>query len=184
MPGKGTNPGWRGDPSARLGQNPLDIGVEGQMRKGRRESYDTNMLGKGAQNPSRLPSMSVVTTVPEDDGGGPGEGGDPARLPQPGPGLLPGARGSLSVRPGGARRLWEERPGSFADSLMAASSARVRRPVGTVAERFFSNAFLMQLERLAFVSKRSHIGAVKGERKSPRRGLERRVRGLPAVRGR
>jgi hypothetical protein len=61
LPGKGTNPGWRGDPSARLGQNPFDIGVEGQMRKGKRESYDTNMLGKGAQNPSRLPSMSVVT---------------------------------------------------------------------------------------------------------------------------
>jgi uncharacterized protein (DUF58 family) len=38
------------------------------------------------------------------------------------------------------------------------------------AERFFSNAFLMQLERLGFVSKRSHVGAVKGERKSPRRG--------------
>jgi hypothetical protein len=61
LPGKGTNPGWRGDPTARLGQNPLDFGVEGQMRKGRRESYDTNMLGKGAHNPSRLPSMSVVT---------------------------------------------------------------------------------------------------------------------------
>jgi hypothetical protein len=61
LPGKGTNPGWRGDPTTRLGQNPFDIGVEGQMRKGRRESYDTNMLGKGAQNPSRLPSMSVVT---------------------------------------------------------------------------------------------------------------------------
>jgi len=61
LPGKGTNPGWRGDPTNRLGQNPFDIGVEGQMRKGRRESYDTNMLGKGALNPSRLPSMSVVT---------------------------------------------------------------------------------------------------------------------------
>jgi hypothetical protein len=61
LPGKGTNPGWKGDPTTRLGQNPFDIGVEGQMRKGRRESYDTNMLGKGAQNPSRLPSMSVVT---------------------------------------------------------------------------------------------------------------------------
>jgi hypothetical protein len=61
LPGKGTNPGWRGDPTTRLGQNPFDIGVEGQMRKGRRESYDTNMLGKGAHNPSRLPSMSVVT---------------------------------------------------------------------------------------------------------------------------
>ena len=61
LPGKGTNPGWKGDPTTRLGQNPFDIGVEGQMRKGRRESYDTNMLGKGAHNPSRLPSMSVVT---------------------------------------------------------------------------------------------------------------------------
>jgi hypothetical protein len=61
LPGKGTNPGWKGDPTTRLGQTPFDIGVEGQMRKGRRESYDTNMLGKGAQNPSRLPSMSVVT---------------------------------------------------------------------------------------------------------------------------
>ena len=43
-------------------------------------------------------------------------------------------------------------------------------PPGAAAERFFSNAFLMQLERLGFVSKRSHLGAVKGERKSPRRG--------------
>jgi hypothetical protein len=60
LPGKGTNPGWRGDPTTRLGQNPFDIGVEGQMRKGRRESYDTNMLGKGARNPSRLPSATVV----------------------------------------------------------------------------------------------------------------------------
>jgi uncharacterized protein (DUF58 family) len=52
--------------------------------------------------------------------------------------------------------------------------ARVARPASAAppaaAERFFSNAFLMQLERLAFISKRSHIGAVKGERKSPRRG--------------
>jgi hypothetical protein len=61
MPGKGTNPGWRGDPTARLGQDPLDLGVEGQTRKGRKESYDTNLMGRGSQNPSRLPSMSVVT---------------------------------------------------------------------------------------------------------------------------
>jgi len=61
MPGKGTNPGWRGDPTARLGQNPLDFGVEGQMRRGRKEAYDTNMVGRGAQNPSRLPYMSVYS---------------------------------------------------------------------------------------------------------------------------
>jgi uncharacterized protein (DUF58 family) len=36
--------------------------------------------------------------------------------------------------------------------------------------RFFSNAFLIQLERLTFVSKRTRVGQVKGERKSPRRG--------------
>ncbi len=59
LPGKGTNPGWRGDPTGRLGQNPIDMGVEGQARKGRKEAYDTNMYGKGAQNPSRLPSMTV-----------------------------------------------------------------------------------------------------------------------------
>jgi hypothetical protein len=61
LPGRGTNPGWRGDPTTRLGQDPFDVGVEGQTRKGRKESYDTNMLGRGTQNPSRLPSMSVVT---------------------------------------------------------------------------------------------------------------------------
>lgn len=40
----------------------------------------------------------------------------------------------------------------------------------TRAPRFFSNAFLMQLERLTFVSHRPHVGRVKGERKSPRKG--------------
>jgi uncharacterized protein (DUF58 family) len=38
------------------------------------------------------------------------------------------------------------------------------------SERFFSNAFLMQLERLSFISRRPHIGRVKGERRSRRRG--------------
>jgi len=61
LPGKGTNPGWRGDPTGRLGQNPIDMGVEGQMRKGRKDAYDTNMIGRGAQNPSRLPYMSVYS---------------------------------------------------------------------------------------------------------------------------
>ena len=37
-------------------------------------------------------------------------------------------------------------------------------------ERPFSNAFLLQLERLTFISRRTHVGRVKGERKSPRRG--------------
>jgi uncharacterized protein (DUF58 family) len=37
-------------------------------------------------------------------------------------------------------------------------------------ERLFTSAFLMQLERLGFLSRRSHVGRVKGERKSPRKG--------------
>jgi hypothetical protein len=61
LPGKGTNPGWRGDPSQRLGQSPIDMGVEGQARRGRKEAYDTNMVGRGAQNPSRLPYMRVYS---------------------------------------------------------------------------------------------------------------------------
>lgn len=61
LPGKGSNPGWRGDPTARLGQSPIDMGVEGQFRRGRKEAYDTNMIGRGARNPSRLPYMSVYS---------------------------------------------------------------------------------------------------------------------------
>ena len=30
------------------------------MRRGQKEAYDTNLLGKGVQNASRLPSLSVV----------------------------------------------------------------------------------------------------------------------------
>jgi len=60
LPGRGTNPGWKGDPTGRLGQNPIDMGVEGQARKGRKEAYGTNLMGKGAQNPSRLPNLSVI----------------------------------------------------------------------------------------------------------------------------
>jgi uncharacterized protein (DUF58 family) len=54
--------------------------------------------------------------------------------------------------------------------------ARVARPapggapLATAPEGLFSNTFLIQLERLGFVARRSHVGAVKGERRSPRRG--------------
>jgi uncharacterized protein (DUF58 family) len=50
----------------------------------------------------------------------------------------------------------------------------VAAPAGALARpksvRFFSNEFLLQLERVGFVSRRSHVGRVKGERKSPRKG--------------
>ncbi len=43
-------------------------------------------------------------------------------------------------------------------------------PGGAAPGRLFSNDLLLQLERLDFVSRRSHVGRVKGERKSPRKG--------------
>jgi len=46
----------------------------------------------------------------------------------------------------------------------------VQSSAPTVRRRLFSNEFLIQLERLDFVSRRSHVGRVKGERKSPRKG--------------
>ena len=59
---QGDEPGLEGRPHEPAGPESLRHRGRGRsMRKGRRESYDTNMLGKGAQNPSRLPSMSVVT---------------------------------------------------------------------------------------------------------------------------
>ncbi len=59
LPGKGRNPNPKGDPSERLRANPFDAGVEGESRSGRKEGYDTNLLGKGASVPSRLQYMGV-----------------------------------------------------------------------------------------------------------------------------
>lgn len=61
LPGKGHSPNLRGDPSPRIGTRKLDVGVEGQPRRGRREAYDTNLLGPGSQNPSQLPYMNVYS---------------------------------------------------------------------------------------------------------------------------
>lgn len=44
-------------------------------------------------------------------------------------------------------------------------------PTHTTAREFLSGEFLAQLERLALVSKRTFRGRVKGERKSPRKGI-------------
>ena len=69
----------------------------------------------GQGSPEPLPDAldERGDAVSEDDGGGAGEGVDPAGLPQPGPGLLPVARGALITpverarllgRPAGGRR--------------------------------------------------------------------------------
>ena len=59
LAGKGRNPNPKGDATDRLRANPFDAGVEGEARSGRKEGYDTNLLGKGTNVPSRLQYMGV-----------------------------------------------------------------------------------------------------------------------------
>ncbi len=37
------------------------MALSGEQRQGRREAYDTNLRGRGAQNPSRLPYATVFS---------------------------------------------------------------------------------------------------------------------------
>ena len=60
LPGKGKSGNPKGDPSQRLRANPYDVGVEGESRRGRKEGYDTNMTGRGANVPSRLQYLGLV----------------------------------------------------------------------------------------------------------------------------
>ncbi len=59
LPGKGRNPTPKGDPSRRLKATPYDVGVEGESRQGRKEGFNTNLLGRGANLPSRLQYLGV-----------------------------------------------------------------------------------------------------------------------------
>lgn len=60
LPGRGKSSNPKGDPTQRLRGNPFDVGVEGEARAGRREGYDTNLLGRGAHMPSRMQYLGVV----------------------------------------------------------------------------------------------------------------------------
>ena len=60
LPGRGKSPNPKGDPSQRLRGNPYDVGVEGEARPGRKEGLDTNMIGRGANMPSRLQYLGVL----------------------------------------------------------------------------------------------------------------------------
>jgi hypothetical protein len=59
LPGKGANPIPKGDATARLRSSPFDTGVEGESRAGRRDGFDTNMLGRGATLPSTMRYLSL-----------------------------------------------------------------------------------------------------------------------------
>ena len=60
FPGRGKSGSPKGDPTQRLRANPFDVGVEGQSRDGKKEGMDTNLLGRGANTPSRLQYLGVV----------------------------------------------------------------------------------------------------------------------------
>ena len=60
LPGRGKSPNPKGDATQRLRANPYDVGVEGESRAGRRQGLDTNMVGRGANMPSRLQYLGVL----------------------------------------------------------------------------------------------------------------------------
>jgi len=60
LPGRGKSGAPKGDPTARLRGSPFDVGVEGESRPGRKQGIDTNMVGRGAQMPSRMQYMGVL----------------------------------------------------------------------------------------------------------------------------
>lgn len=61
LPGKGRSLQTRGDPTPRIGGPKMDAGLEGEARDGIPESYETNLSGPGARNPSRLPYLDVFS---------------------------------------------------------------------------------------------------------------------------
>jgi hypothetical protein len=60
MPGKGKSPSRKGEATQRLQANPFDAAVEGESRRGRKDSYDTNMTGRGGKMDSRLQYLGVI----------------------------------------------------------------------------------------------------------------------------
>ncbi len=60
LPGRGKSAMPKGDPTQRLRGMPYDVGVEGETRPGRKDGLDTNMVGRGAQMPSRLQYLGVL----------------------------------------------------------------------------------------------------------------------------
>ncbi len=61
LPGKEKSLQTRGDPTPRIGGEKQDSMLEGDLREGQKEAYDTNLSGGGAQNPSRLSYMDVFS---------------------------------------------------------------------------------------------------------------------------
>jgi hypothetical protein len=61
LPGTEPSLQTRGAPTPRLGGEKQDAQLEGELREGQTESYDTNLSGLGAKAPSRLPYLDVFS---------------------------------------------------------------------------------------------------------------------------
>ncbi len=61
LPGTGKSLQTRGDPTGRIGGEKQESFLEGDLREGQTEAYDTNLSGRGAENPSRLQYMDVFS---------------------------------------------------------------------------------------------------------------------------
>ena len=61
FPGRGRSPQVKGDPTPRIEGPKLDAGLSGEIQEGRKEAYDTNLPGPAAKNPSRLPSLDLLS---------------------------------------------------------------------------------------------------------------------------
>ncbi|MGH7406807.1 MAG: hypothetical protein ACREKF_02205, partial [Candidatus Methylomirabilales bacterium] len=61
LPGTGKSLQNRGDATSRIGGDKQEAFLEGDLREGQMEAYDTNLSGQGAENPSRLPYMDVFS---------------------------------------------------------------------------------------------------------------------------
>lgn len=60
LPGKGRSGAPKGEATQRLQATPYDASVEGEAGRGRKQSYGTNLTGRGASMQSRLQYMGVM----------------------------------------------------------------------------------------------------------------------------
>ena len=61
LPGTGRSETLQGAPSPRLRSSPWDTGLKGQLRDGRSEAYNTNLLGAGEGGKPTLPQIDILT---------------------------------------------------------------------------------------------------------------------------
>ena len=114
---------------------------KGESRAGRKEGFDTNLLGRGANVAVAAAVPRRRGAVPQDDGGGHRARAGAARLP-----------GQIK---------------QYFQSLDERSPV----PTAVRGQELLSADFLAQLERLALLSRRASAAGCRGERRSPRKGI-------------